>query len=171
VPPPQPEREPTPRPPSECRVPAAIPEGGGYVQCGDGSYRRETVAACASKLPRAERVEYQFASECWYDAECTAQAHGQCNYGTCFYGCTTDDECGPGAMCYCGDPVGRCVASHCRSNADCPADYPCSTVNPRRDGFSCQSPLDECHLDIECGPTLVACRSNGEYRECVILPG
>jgi len=138
------------RAPTECDAPTPVPFDGGIVECADLSYRRLSPVACASQLPRSERIEYQFDTECWYDSECTAQANGYCDYGTCHYGCITDSDCGDG-VCVCGDPVGLCRASECKTAADCWSGYPCMAVDLRY-GFFCQRPHDECRSQTDCGP-------------------
>lgn len=136
-------------PPFECRNAAPILEGGGYVQCGTGEYQRREVGVCTSKLPRPERNESRIDTECWVDAECTARAHGFCAWGSCRYGCVTDDECEAGRICFCGDPVGYCVPAACRSNADCSGGYPCYSLTPSQ-GFACQSPDGNCASSGHC---------------------
>ena len=138
------------RPPKPCEMPTPVALGGGVVECADYSYRRVAPVECASVLPRAERIEYQFNTECWYDSECTARGNGYCNYGSCFYGCRNDSECAGSAVCVCGDPVGRCIASTCRTSADCVPGYPCMAIDSSY-GFFCQDPQGLCRSNIECG--------------------
>lgn len=138
------------QPPKQCEMPTPDPVGGGIVRCADYSYRRLVPAECPSLLPRPERIEYQFNTECWYDSECTAEANGYCNYGSCFYGCRNDSDCAGSAVCVCGDPVGRCIASTCRTSADCQPGYPCMAIDSSY-GFFCQDPEGLCRSNIPCG--------------------
>jgi hypothetical protein len=151
-------------PPLECRIPQPNPMGGGFVQCGTGEFERVAVEDCKSLLPRPERTPSRLADECWYDADCALQPHGYCAYGSCMYGCVSDSECGDG-ICYCGDPVGKCVAALCHSNADCSGGYPCYSANPSG-GFACQRADGHCTNDGQC--SLQAFCSFGE---CIVKPG
>jgi hypothetical protein len=72
----------------------------------------------------------------------------------CQYGCTTDAECGQGAICLCGDPVGQCAAALCTRDDDCASDMLCSSyvATPGCGGtaFACQTPFDTCASDADC---------------------
>ena len=128
----------------KCWNPQDMREGGGFVQCGDGHYRRLEVANCSiNGLPRPEKVDYQVEKECWYDTDCTAKDHGYCVVGGCWYGCVKDADCGSGEICFCGDPIGKCVKSNCNTNADCDPDSACVSDRPQ-DGFHCFDPYGEC---------------------------
>ncbi len=60
----------------------------------------------------------------------------------------------PRAICFCGDPVGQCVAAMCTSDADCKEGAFCSefalTPGCEGSGFACQNELDECQSDADC---------------------
>jgi len=128
----------------ECGTQQELREGGGFVQCGDGHYRRLHVADCVlDALPRAEKVDYQLEKECWYDADCTAKDHGYCTLGKCAYGCSRDADCGADEICYCGDPIGRCAKTQCKTNADCDPDSACISDQPEN-GLRCFDPYAEC---------------------------
>lgn len=148
-----------------------LPNGGGFEVCGDTTLRRHESIACPSALPRSEPVSGASYDQCVYDADCTESANGYCVIGACYYGCTTDAECG-GGICFCGPVIGTCLPAGCRSDADCPADYPC-TGNPLtaagQPDFVCQTPTDTCQKDADCntGSPRVHCVSNGARRTCV----
>jgi hypothetical protein len=114
--------------------------------------------------------------ECNSDDACTAEPHGYCAGGSatplrCEYGCVSDDECGDGQLCACGDPVGRCVPASCTSDASCAPGYACTSWEDGCYGttFSCESPEDECWTARDCGEGL-ACTYNGSRRVCVPSP-
>jgi hypothetical protein len=75
---------------------------------------------------------------------------------SCVYGCVRDDECGEGQICFCDDPVGRCVSAACAVDADCPGSLcvgvsegsPCG--GPAWYTFACASANDECLTDTQC---------------------
>jgi len=143
--------------------------GGGYLVCEDKSLRIGERSACPTTLPRAAPTDPLFFEECALDVDCTAAAHGSCEYGQCKYGCVSDDECAAGELCFCGADVGKCVAAGCRSDADCPADYPCTGNLPFGSdaaSFNCQTPLDECESDYDCPGARMHCGSDGERRYC-----
>lgn len=162
-----------------CEEPAPYLAGAdtGYVRCKSGAIHREQVAQCASVLPRPETCPGDPAvSMCQSDADCTDAPNGSCNmdeFGSggcyCSYGCTSDAECNAGAICLCGDTIGRCVSSSCTSDADC-GDGLCSTYvsEPGCGGlaFACQSPQDECAADSDCTGT-EQCTLQSGHRVCV----
>jgi hypothetical protein len=157
---------------SECRSPA--PTGGGFVQCGDGSYRRPTTGTCESHLPRPERVDYQVDLDCWYDLDCDQHPHGVCSYGVCSYGCTADAECGDDELCSCGDLIGTCVSTNCRTDADCGAESACTSLRPNL-GFGCFRPDGVCVNNGQC-PLGYTCAGDGfgedaDAHGCVLNPG
>lgn len=104
---------------------------------------------------------------CDSNSDCTERAHGYCEWlvpshvpaTRCNYGCETDADCGPHAVCDCGSAVGRCVTATCTSSADCGGD-PCVRFDEPSvcvDGYrgagvyyDCMSPDDECNLSSEC---------------------
>jgi hypothetical protein len=156
---------------SPCEAPQPLPGGGGFEVCKDGSLRRHEAAACLSALPRAEPVSGAIYEECVYDADCTETANGYCVVGACYYGCTTDADCGYG-VCFCGEVIGTCQGAQCRSDADCPSDYPCSgnrLTGTDNVELVCQTPTDACQTDADCDPSQprVHCVSDGTRRLCV----
>lgn len=160
----------TAHPAAPCDDRMVLPYGGGYESCADGSLRRPRLAACISQLPRAEAASGRVYEECEYDADCNERENGYCVIGACYYGCLTDVECGPGEVCLCGEWIGKCQAAACASDADCPADYPC-TGNPTGTAadFRCQTPFDDCQTDAECNQfdALAHCETEGSRRTCV----
>ncbi len=166
--------EPQPHAAKPCESPEAREHGGGYETCADGSLRRPEPAACESALPRSEPASGIVYDECERDDDCTARPHGYCSIGACYYGCVKDDECEAGQLCFCGEPIGRCEVAGCRSDADCPAGYPCTgsenDVQPDVE-FQCQTPLDECVVDKDCSEYdyRIHCLSDGTRRRCVLV--
>jgi hypothetical protein len=80
----------------------------------------------------------------------------------CSYGCISDEECAAGQVCFCDDPVGRCVPASCQSDADCPGSLCAGTIQPgggcygdselARVSFACSSAQDECLTTADCAP-------------------
>jgi hypothetical protein len=100
---------------------------------------------------------------CRSDSDCTAQPYGHCEGGGlevpprftyCDYGCVTDSDCAPRQVCLCGSgPVGRCVASPCRTDADCEGDGMCGSAAEGTCGsspFACQTQQDRCASASDC---------------------
>lgn len=155
-----------------CADPQPHPSGGGYRVCADGSLRRPAAGRCDSSLPRAAPDTPLAFDECALDTDCAASPHGFCAYGKCQYGCVTDDECESGQACYCGPVVGACIQASCRSNADCPEDFPCTGFQApgfaAPDALACQSPSDECVTDAQCNSLnpRVSCKVQVDHRVC-----
>lgn len=161
----------TPHAAMPCDNPQPFPLGGGYLVCEDKSLRIGERSACPTRLPRDTPTEPLFFEDCALDVDCTASAHGFCAHGQCKYGCVSDDECG-GGLCFCGADVGTCVSAECRSDADCPADYPCTGNLPfgiDTPSFRCQSPLDTCQSDYDCAGPRVHCwvTQDATRRACI----
>lgn len=167
------EPEPEPHAAVPCENPMPYEYGGGFITCDDhGSLRRPAPAVCGSSLPRPEPVDPAFVQHCSYDADCIEKIHGHCEFGECEYGCVVDAECAADELCFCGEAIGTCVGAACRSDEDCPADYPCS-ANLRfgydTAGAFCQSPYDACITDNDCNSLdpAVACGFGEIGRECI----
>jgi hypothetical protein len=170
IPPPVPEMPPGPHPASACSLPMPHPTLGGYIDCADGTFRRPTVSQCVSHLPHVPTSDTKVGNECLLDTDCPGE-HDYCEWGLCQHGCVSDDECGSGQVCFCEEPVGRCVSATCQSDADCSPDYPCTgTFGGNWAGFACQDPEDECQTDAACGGGLAQCVM-AVPRTCVIMPG
>lgn len=171
-----PDEQPLPEPHAAkpCDNPQPFEAGGGYLVCEDKSLRIGERSACPTTLPREAPTEPLFFAECALDVDCTASAHGFCAYGQCRYGCVSDDECGEGELCFCRADVGACVHASCRSDADCPADYPCTGNLPFGTdvaGFRCQTPIDTCQSDYDCpGPRMHCWVDENDRRTCVRDP-
>lgn len=156
-----------------CDNPTPRPLGGGYEICGDGSLRRPSAGACEASLPRAAPDVPIVFDECMIDSDCTSAAYGFCAYGACKYGCVVDGDCASGQACFCGDSIGTCILATCRSDADCPAAFPCTTflavgfATP--DELACQSPSDACITDAECHSLnpRVSCVFQIDHRICL----
>ena len=169
----EPEPEPEPHAAVPCENPMPYEYGGGFITCDDhGSLRRPAPAACESSLPRPDPVDPAFVQHCSYDADCVEKNHGHCEFGECEYGCVVDAECASNEICFCGEAIGFCLVALCKSDKDCPADYPCSAN--KRFGFDyaetfCQSPYDACITDHDCNSLdpAVSCDFGELGRECV----
>jgi hypothetical protein len=165
---------PEPHAAKPCDNPQPYVAGGGYLVCDDHSLRIGERSACPTTLPREAPTEPLFFEECALDVDCTASAHGFCAYGQCKYGCVSDDECGENELCFCGADVGACVHADCRSDADCPADYPCTGNLPFGTdvaGFLCQTPIDTCQSDYDCpGPRMHCWTDENGARACIRDP-
>ena len=171
--PPEDTGDPPPLTPVPCESSSPHETGGGYVLCADGSYRRPEVGQCVSHLPYVADSDTWLGDECLVDTDCPAE-HDYCKWGLCQHACIDDSECGASEVCFCEEPIGRCIQALCASDADCPDDYPCSgTFGFAWSGFACQYPDDECFQDSDCGP------NGGRYsqctmampRVCVLVPG
>jgi len=116
--------------------------------------------------------------QCQADSDCTQHPLGYCApfFGAlgatgvaCRYGCLTDDDCGAGALCECGDPVGQCIQASCRGDDDCADGMKCSewssepVCTPTK-YFSCQSSADECATSDDCGEGF--CDGSSGVRKC-----
>jgi hypothetical protein len=137
---------------TECALPQPVAPASGFVQCGDGTYRRLAAGECQNALPRPEPVDYQVAEDCWYDKDCVAAPYGYCTVGECHYGCTADSDCNVDELCFCGDAIGTCVQTSCWGPADCEPQSACVAGNPRF-GFFCFG-SGRCLSSNECGPEL-----------------
>ena len=156
-----------------CDDPQPYALGGGYLVCKDKSLRIGERSECASVLPRDTPTLPLFFEDCALDVDCTASANGLCVYGQCKYGCVSDDDC-DGGLCFCGAEIGVCVSAECRSDADCPPDYPCTGNQPfgyDAASFRCQTPVDTCASDYDCPGARVHCQvgyvGEVERRMCV----
>jgi len=163
--------------------------------------------ACLSELPRTEALDAtdyaiieQAAQQrglslaqilermnCIDDTDCADAPNGYCEVSVseltddlteCRYGCQRDSECGSGAVCLCGSPVGVCVPSSCTRNADCGTNLLCSSYDSIAgcgvfDGlaFACQTFDDECGANAHCGFAEPYCMPRGGRRECSVGTG
>jgi hypothetical protein len=162
-----------------CSDSTPIPEQPELERCAEGFVHRPSPAACTSRLPRADVCEPSFPDdpvECTTDLDCTDAAHGQCGVYDqivqcrCQYGCISDDDCGSGAVCNCGDPAGRCAASTCATDADCGEGLciatrldDCGSVR----GFACQLAGDACSSDGDCDSGQL-CTYSEAGRRCLV---
>lgn len=137
----------------------------GLERCSRGYVRRVGPAHCSSSVPRSAGVPAYNPEidDCHFDADCSTATYGphaHCDVRqrgfahTCVSGCTVDAECAADEVCLCGDPVGRCVASTCRSASDCGGGWDCAVATELPLCFSqrlsCQSDADECQSDSDC---------------------
>lgn len=176
-----------PAPPA-CKEPAPVVVGGkatGFESCSGSTLHRPEAVTCPSTLPRATSCDAGTggagggvpAPACVTDADCTEKPNGYCNLASgdiqptclCNYGCTTDADCGAGAICVCGDPVGHCASSTCTSDASCGAGLLCAsyTSDPGCGGqaFACQASGDDCLTDADCSNS-DQCSYDGEHHTC-----
>jgi hypothetical protein len=136
----------------------------GFEACGGGWYHRNRAVECASALPRAQAVVGYQGDTC-EDTSCTSSPNDFCiaiggvgpTSTFCMNGCVRDDECDAGQICFCDDPVGRCVPASCTTDADCPGSLCVGTTNPAPCGgpelvaFACAGSRDECLSTADCG--------------------
>lgn len=173
----------TKHPPS-CANPREESPGSGAVQCDDGLVHRVAPGECAPFAP--SRVELPPSldpahDECHTDADCDAQAFGDCEpppstyfkahlENICVYGCTVDSDCDAGSVCDCGTNGGRCHASSCTSDADCGTEHYCVRHPPGCGvtGFACQTAADECTVSADCAGGFECTSVNGVPWSCVI---
>ena len=139
--------------PAVCTSPSGDPATG-VVACAEGYSHRTKVVTCAL-LPRVGPATSQPGGEgCKLDSDCYDILYGYCNIsmghetGTCFAGCTTDQDCRTGSICICdAEPSsngGSCHPSSCLTDDDCsggslcasPQPSPCISNNP----FACRRP-------------------------------
>ena len=176
-----------------CTTSTAVIVGGqptGFAYC-DGILHREQKKNCLNLLPRAQMphtVGPGVMEQCKSDADCTAQPHGYCgfssgfigSYWSCAYGCLTDQDCGAGSVCECGDPVGTCYAATCTTDADCGPGKLCaagsgdfSAAGSCALRFVCQTAADMCQRRTDCkpnGPNSEYCAVTSSGRKCLIAP-
>lgn len=151
---------------------------GGYVRCDDGVgwVHRPDVDECWSNIDPQNGptpTGWPDASVTWgcrKNSDCSAAPHGHCEtspmYGfggaptiSCQYGCVRDSECPTGQICFCGEPVGTCVAATCTSDADCAAGTPCQM------GVVNQA-CGPATISFQCGPLCAQnadCPQNGSF--------
>ena len=139
--------------PAVCTSPSGDPATG-VITCAEGYSHRTKVVTCAL-LPRVGPATSQPGGEgCKLDSDCYDILYGYCNIsmghetGTCFAGCTTDQDCRTGSICICdAEPSsngGSCHPSSCLTDDDCsggnlcasPQPSPCISNNP----FACRRP-------------------------------
>jgi eukaryotic-like serine/threonine-protein kinase len=179
-----------PAPPSRKARPAscldAVPikvagQATGFERCAGGTTHRSAVLTCPSLLPRATSCSRGAQDACEKDRDCKSandfcEAHElggrSCQ---CIAGCRSDDDCGAGTLCACGDPIGLCVQASCRRDADCPGGKRCLSfrtddVCSFRQAFACEADEDECRSAGDCpaqeNRSDVYCGFDGKKRVC-----
>ncbi|HEX2870847.1 MAG TPA: ferritin-like domain-containing protein [Polyangiaceae bacterium] len=143
-----------------------VPVAPGYERCANGTIHRVAIEACTSSLPRPAPSVALPGGNCETDADCTEKPHGYCNVTAgagagagagayCSYGCVTDADCLADYICVCGEPIGQCAYSTCKSDADCGGELRCQSYDASFGcdsvGFACQTPQDACGSDTDCG--------------------
>jgi hypothetical protein len=148
----------------------------GFVACDQGFLHRISKHECPSLLPGTMTFPAIDGgnSQCTRDTDCVDKPHGYCTeYSTgllgtfCRYGCVHDEECSVDEICECGDPVGRCVSTTCKTDADCQGGLLCASYAINSCGaiaYACQTIEDQCGGDSDC-PNGV-CGINGAARVC-----
>lgn len=147
-----------------CDAPSDL--GGGVERCANGYTVRSAakIEACQSILPRADVTctADPLTDQCASDADCVFNPNGHCGPAsgdlapscTCSYGCTTDADCGPGAICVCDDLAGHCEAATCTSDADCEAGQLCARYFYNcAPGWACTTSNNSCAGPEDCLPT------------------
>jgi len=156
---------------------------------GDAGSASESTPAQSDFL-YGDRISPDDPRACEADADCSQNPHGYCGLVDvgigpgpglllqCLYGCVQDADCGPGAFCECGDPVGHCVAAGCRSDADCEGELLCAALvdvdacSREHVSYACQAAADECDSDADCPESSRArqafeCEVEGGRRQCI----
>lgn len=172
-----------------CTAPKIDPNTG-LVTCSEGYVHRATAQTCVGSsaggapadggaggdgnvgpndLPRV--FEYV---PCGDNASvCDAFQYGYCDSqqeAVCASGCSTDADCGQGAICICGDersPTGgTCQSSSCGSDAECQPGYLCASYFAGcGGGYACQTPQDTCRVQADCNASEV-CQPGEEHWSC-----
>lgn len=153
----------------------------GFVQCADGTTRRDTAMQCPTEVTAATSPCAPMpGADCTSDSQCTmgaggycAQAHQLAHYCGCYYGCRQDSDCASGQLCECGVVLGSCVPATCRTSADCPAGRACVATSNSSTGsacgatrsYACQTANDQCASDRDCANN-GACLFDGTRRSC-----
>ena len=165
----------------------------GFATCDDITHRVAKVT-CPNLLPRAQMMHPASTTtveNCKSDADCTAKAHGYCDHSSgligsswfCNYGCLTDQDCGAGFVCQCGDPVGACMPTNgCTSDADCAPGKLCAegSGDINQPGacalrLACQTSSDKCQTRADCptatgDPNMQYCAIGSAGRRCEVIP-
>jgi hypothetical protein len=155
-----------------CDNPIAT-DSSGWVRCSNtySFAHREVAGTCDPYVPRPG--DYYGCN----DADCAGMLYGHCwstsiglaGVAQCIPGCVEDSDCAAGEICFCEQPVGRCIPADCTVDADCGANAFCSTyVGPETSactyyiaGAACQKTGDTCTGD-SCNCAMV-----GGDRQCV----
>jgi hypothetical protein len=159
-----------------CRNPTPLLGPGGeptgYVECDGSSLHRTAQVECPSTKSETACTFETELSNCTYDSDCTASPNGYCSIWGCIchYGCAKDSDCGEGAICLCGDPVGRCAPATCVTDDDCEGlclSYHREPIGCTDPAFACQDLADVCASDADCGPG--ACSIDDGVRTCRLI--
>ena len=133
------------------------------------SEHREAALACPSdpRFASSPMTDAGVATpaddSCSSDDACTKGNHGRCvSHGHtashCSYdACMSDGDCAAGTTCDCARDGNRCVASNCRSDAEC-GGLGCSPAQARSCndpggvvGYFCHTKADSCTDSDDCG--------------------
>jgi hypothetical protein len=173
-----------------CKNPTLNPATG-LVECEGGYFHRPEAKACDNAggqpgvggegpvdphtLPRADDF-----IDCSGPEDCAGFQWGFCGGGGgeiphCVSGCETDNDCGSGSICICGNPSsptgGECRPAACATDADCPGSVCAAHHSSSGCGaitFRCITERDACASDADCGALNQQCLWNPdkEAREC-----
>lgn len=147
--------------------PPPAPELVGYQNDG-GAVNRLGPSTCSAEIPQPQCKGTERHQRCKTDADCTEHPHGRCTSGAgqigtycgCQYSCTSDDECGDGEVCVCGDAITTphggsiCAPAACTKAADC-GDQPCGVSSyhngcGRQVKLQCRGAEDACESATDC---------------------
>jgi hypothetical protein len=152
----------------------------GFDFCTGGPAHRSKIVACAAFEHAAGKCGgtemFPMSSECANNADCigkqifapvcfAAPGNVSCS---CAPSCVNDADCGPDALCQCGDPISFCRQALCRTDADCEDGALCMDSEIEScgvRGFACQSPLDECLSSLDCAAG-IQCIYITDHRVC-----
>lgn len=166
----------------------------GMVYCDDGWSHRASIQSAPSVLPRPGQTCDGFSVTgygCTADTDCSTGLYGIApSLGFCAYfavggcgcgtGCLSDADCASNEICAFGiivapSPIGQCVTSFCRGDADCPNGYCASGlmiwvdvsngVRHCQMGYACTSTEDECFNECLSGLCVLA---DDGHRHCLI---
>ena len=158
----------------------------GFEHCGRGYTRRTMPGTCVANLPRSGPIENYNAAidQCERDADCSETVYGpyaHCGIRDggfaheCVGGCVEDTDCDSGELCFCGEPVGRCVPGSCTKGGDCAPGFDCASFAAMPGCFStrfaCQAAGDTCAGDGDCAgfsPNIAFCIVENGVRACSI---
>ena len=150
-------------------------DASGWVRCSADFYgfsHRESSGMCNPFVPRTDPI-----AGC-SDADCADLLYGHCwspgtsglaSTASCIPGCVSDADCAAGEVCFCEEPVGRCLPADCTIDENCGPNAFCSTyMGPDMPacgfyvaGVACQTKSDACVGD-EC-----TCAMVGGDRQCL----
>lgn len=141
----------------------------GFEQCNDGAVHRTAVVPPGPVAPITDPRCSIGGPDCAVDADCTEHPAGACLEWEgetltcqCYYGCTSDSDCGSDQFCmppevqpaFVGKTFAQCHYATCVTDADCPSGE-CTIARTQTacgDTYSlaCRSADDACRTEAEC---------------------